>query len=348
MLIADACSSNSLPIGGVVIAVLLLMLHVRHEKDADTLSRQVIRLDPVGTVLFLPGVVCFLLALQWGGTVYPWYGGRVIALLVVSGILVIAFGLVQLWRKEDATTPPRIMGQRSVACGFLYAICIGGGMISMLYSLPIWFQAVKGTTAVQSGINTIPMVLSLVVGAIISGATITKTGYYVPWMFVSAIFMSIGAGLMTTFTLDSDSSAWIGYQVLFGLGIGVGMQQPGLAAQTVLSKQDVSTGVALMFFSQSLGGAIFICVSQSVFSNHLTDALQSVPGIDTAAIIAAGATELSRVVPAESLRTVLIVYNDSLQKSFITVIAVAAAMVLPAAGMEWRSIKKNKTNDAAG
>lgn len=344
---ADGCSSNSLPIGAVVLAVLVPMLHVRHEKDKDALSRQLIRLDPVGTLLFLPGVVCFLLALQWGGPVYPWDNGRIIALLVVAGVLVIAFSAVQLWRKEDATIPPRIMGQRSIAFGSLYAVFIGGGMISMLYSLPIWFQAVKGTSAVQSGIDTIPMVLSLVVGAMISGATITRTGYYVPWMFVSAILMSIGAGLMTTFTVDTGSPAWIGYQVLFGLGIGAGMQQPGLAAQTVLSKKDVSTGVAVMFFAQSLGGAVFICVSQSVFSNYLADALPSIPGIDPAAIIAAGATELNRVVPAESLRAVLVVYNDSLQKSFITVVAVAAALVLPAAGMEWRSIKKNKDNVAA-
>lgn len=344
---ADGCSSNSLPIGAVVLAVLVPMLHVRHEKDKDALSRQLIRLDPVGTLLFLPGVVCFLLALQWGGPVYPWDNGRIIALLVVAGVLVIAFSAVQLWRQEDATIPPRIMSQRSIAFGSLYAVFIGGGMISMLYSLPIWFQAVKGTSAVQSGIDTIPMVLSLVVGAMISGATITRTGYYVPWMFVSAILMSIGAGLMTTFTVDTGSPAWIGYQVLFGLGIGAGMQQPGLAAQTVLSKKDVSIGVALMFFSQSLGGAVFICVSQSVFSNHLADTLPSIPGIDPAAIIAAGATELNRVVPAESLRAVLVVYNDSLQKSFITVVAVAAALVLPAAGMEWRSIKKNKDNVAA-
>lgn len=320
------------------------MLHVRHDKVADPLSRQLIRLDPFGTVLFLPGVVCFLLALQWGGAVYPWSNGRIIALLVISGLLVIAFCLVQLWRKEDATVPPRIMGQRSIAFGSLYSMFIGGGLISMMYCLPIWFQAVKGTSAVQSGIDTIPLVLGLVVGAIISGGVITASGYYVPWMLVSAILMSTGAGLTTTFTVDTGSPAWIGYEVLFGLGLGAGMQQPSLAAQTVLPGPDVSIGVALMFFSQSLGGAVFVCVGQSVFANHLANGLPGIPGIDPAAILAAGATELHRVVPAESLRAVLVVYNDSLRNAFITAVAVAAAMVVPAAGMEWRTIKKKDAN----
>ncbi|KAH8729358.1 hypothetical protein BGZ61DRAFT_446238 [Ilyonectria robusta] len=71
-------------------------------------------------------------------------------------------------------------------------------MVSLIYNLPIWFQAVKGTSAIQSGIDTIPLVLSLVVGAIISGAIITRTGYYVSWMFVVTILTSVGAGSLST------------------------------------------------------------------------------------------------------------------------------------------------------
>ncbi|KAK9330884.1 hypothetical protein V1520DRAFT_354587 [Lipomyces starkeyi] len=46
--------------------------------------------------------------------------------------------------------------------------------------------------------------------------------------------------------------------------IGMGVQQARLAAQAVLAKKDVSIGVSLIFFAQSLGGAIFVCVGQSV------------------------------------------------------------------------------------
>lgn len=296
-------------------------------------------MDPIGTALFLPGIVCFILALQWGGATYPWNDGRVIALFVVAGVLLIAFFGVQIWRQEDATTPPRIVKQRSVACGIVYAMCIGGGLISMLYTLPIWFQAVKGTSAIKSGIDTIPLVLSLVVGAILSGAIITRTGYYVPWMYVSAILMSVGAGMTTTFQLNTGSSAWIGYQVLFGLGLGMGMQQPSMAAQTVLAQKDVSIGISLTFFAQSLGGAIFVCVGQSLFVNYLKGGLADIPGVDVQAIVEAGATELHRVVSETHLDDVLVVYNGALRKAFIVVVAVSCLMVLPALGMEWKNIK---------
>jgi hypothetical protein len=319
-------------------------MHVSHDKIQEPLSTQLMRLDPIGTAIFLPGIICFLLALQWGGNTYPWNDAKVIALFVAAGVLILAFIGVQVWRQEQATIPPRIIKQRSIACGSLYAMCVGGGLVSMLYLLPIWFQAVKGTTAVQSGIDTIPMVLGLVVGAVTSGAIITKVGYYTPWMFVSTTFMAVGAGLTTTFQVHTGHSAWIGYQVLFGLGLGCGMQQPSLAAQTVLSQADVSIGIAIMFFSQSLGGAVFSSVAQALFVNKLSSGLPTVSGIDVASIIRAGATDLPSVVPADKLAEVLVVYNSALRYAFTVAVAIGSLQVLPALGMEWLSIKKDNIN----
>ncbi|ERF76431.1 hypothetical protein EPUS_07311 [Endocarpon pusillum Z07020] len=179
---------------------------------------------PFGTVLFLPGITCFLLALQWGGTIYAWNNSRIIALFGLAGVLTIGFTAIQTWRQDDATVPPRIVKYRSIACGMIFTMCIGGGMVSILYSIALWFQAVKGTTAVQSGVNSIPMVLGLVAGSILASAIVTRTRYYVPWMFVSTILASTGSGLITTLTRFTGHSEWIGYQALSGLGLGTGMQ----------------------------------------------------------------------------------------------------------------------------
>lgn len=335
------CFYINLPIGGFALVVLFLFLHVPHTSKPGSWKQHILRLDPLGTVIFLPSVICFLLALQWGGTVYAWNNGRIIALFVVAGVLIIAFVGVQIWLQHDATVPPHIFTQRSILSGVIFAMCVGGGMISMLYTLPLWFQGVRGTSAVKSGIDTIPLVLSLVVGTILSGAITTRTGYYTPWMFVATILMATGAGLMTTFRLDTNHSAWIGYQVLFGLGIGTGMQQASLAAQTVLRGEEVPIGVSLMFFAQSLGGAVFIAVSQSLFQNYLSAKLPLISGIDVAKVLAAGATGLADAVPANLLRQVLITYNDGLRRSFIVAIAVSCLMIVPSLTMEWKTIKKD-------
>ena len=132
------------------------------------------------------------------------------------------------------------------------------------YYLPIWFQAIKGVSPLASGIDTLPMILGNVLGVISAGALTTRFGYRMPFIFLSLIFMSIGAGLLTTLHVDSTPAHWIGYQILFGLGSGWGFQQTAVAAQTVLALVDIPIGTAIMVFVQLLGGAMFVVIAQNV------------------------------------------------------------------------------------
>ena len=314
-------------------------MRVKTTHKRPPLRQQIIQLDPLGTLVFFPAMVCFLIALQWGGVQYAWNNGRIIALFVVSGVLIITFIGLQIWGKENATVPPRIVKQRSVAAGTVFATCIGGVLVTLLYWIAIWFQAVKGTTAVKSGIDTIPMVLSLTVAAIISGGMVRRTGYYVPPMYFGVICMSVGAGLMTTFTRETGSGKWIGYQVLFGFGIGVSMQQPSLAAQNTLDRTDIATGVSLMFFGQSFGGAIFNSIAQALFNGYLTSHLRNIAGVDVGSITHIGATELSDIVPAESLSAVIQAYNGALRHVFILVTAISAFAIIPTLLIEFKTLK---------
>lgn len=103
--------TKPVPLGAFTAAGLLLFLKFDGPKKRERLSlgRQILRFDPIGTTIFIPAIVCLLLALQWGGTTYPWNDGRVIALFVLFGILLIAFIGVQIWLGEEATgksSPP--------------------------------------------------------------------------------------------------------------------------------------------------------------------------------------------------------------------------------------------------
>lgn len=90
--------------------------------------------------------------------------------------------------------------------------------------IPIWFQAVEDASAVRSGIMNLPMILGLIVMSVITGGAVSAIGYYTPLIHTSSILMSIGAGLLTTFRVNTQSPAWIGYQALYGIGAGLGMQ----------------------------------------------------------------------------------------------------------------------------
>lgn len=195
-------------------------------------------------------------------------------------------------------------------------------------------------SALNSGIYTLPLVLSLVASSLINGVATQKIGYYVPSMLLCPSIMAIGEGLLSTLTRGAPQAHWVGYQFLSGFGLGMGMQTGSLAVQTVLPMADVSMGIACIFFAQQLGGAIFTTVGQTILSNLLVSRLTGVPGIDPAQVVASGATELADVVPAEDMNIVLDAYNYSLTKIFLAAMGLALAALLCAFAMEWKSIKR--------
>lgn len=337
------CFYLNLPIGALSMLIILLILHIPPPAtEATGIRRKIEQLDPIGNLFFLPAIVCLLLALQWGGSTYAWNNGRIIALLVLFVILGAAWLYIQTWKGDEATVPIRILTHRSIASGFYFSMCIGAVMMTWVYYLPIWFQAIKGVDAVESGIRVLPFVLSLVVGSILSGGIVAKIGYYTPAMIVSAIFTSVGAGLITTFKVDTPQPTWIGYQVIVGFGIGCAMQQAGLAAQRVLKDTDVPIGISMMFFAQALGGTVFLCAAQNIFNNNLIANLASVAGLDPSIILNSGATDFRKFVRPEELGAVLVAYNSALTTTYRIAIAASCLSVVGALTMEWKSIKGMK------
>ena len=308
-----------------------------------------LKFDPLGTVVFIAGIICLLLALQWGGSTYPWSDGRIIALFVVFSVLIISFLGIQVWKGEDATVPPRIFIKRSILAGTWFGVCLGGAFFLFIYYVPTYFQAVKGTSATGSGIRLLPLILSQILGIGVSGGLTTQYGYYTPFMFISTVLMAIGAGLLTTLKIDSNAGTWVGYQLIFGLGSGAGFQQPVLAAQTVLELQDVPVGVAINMFLQIFGGTIFVSVAQNVLTTRLiSNVAATLPQVNRQQIIQTGATDIRGLVNTTAeVRTILEAYDGALTHSFTVGLALSCLTVFGAAAMEWKSVKGKKMEIAA-
>lgn len=179
----------------------------------------------------------------------------------------------------------------------------------------------------------------MVVSSIVCGVLTTKTGYYTPFLLIGSVFMSIGAGLLTTWEVDTPMSRQIGYQFIYSWGLGLSFQAPNLAAQTVLPTRDVPVGSTLMFFTQLLGGAIFISVGQNVLNSQLLKQLGHVEGFDLRVLNSHGATSIIQALPEAMRNEVLRGYNEALRKVFLVGLIMTALMVFGAVGMEWKSVK---------
>jgi hypothetical protein len=182
----------------------------------------------------------------------------------------------------------------------------------------------------------------------VAGVGVSIEGHYTPWMIASSILMSVGAGLLTTFNPEIGKSKWIGYQALTGIGVGLGMQQPLMAVQTVLDIKDVPTGTSVVIFLQTLGGALFVSVAQNVFTNKLVaDLAKYVPTLDPKIVLSTGATAIQSSIPKEFLAGVTLAYNNALVKAFTVSLALAAMSMLGSALVEWKSVKGKKVEVAA-
>ena len=320
--------------------VFFLKLPNMSKRERLSIREQCRQLDPAGTTVFIGSVTSLLLAVQWGGSTYAWSNGRIIALFLVFGVTMPIFVWIEHRAGDDASMPLRIITRRSVALATIYATLIGGSLTSLVYYIPLWFQAIEDVSAIESGVRTIPMMLAMILSALFAGAWVRKQGYYVPPMLLAGTLSSTGAGLISTFWLDTSEGKWIGYQIIYGAGVGLGLEQTGLAIQAVLDRKDVPIGGAFNFFGIGLGGAIFVSVTDNIFINRFAADLRGIPNLPPEFAKDAGATALRKIVPTDDLHQVLVAYNGALKDCFYVSVALAALLAPVALGMEWKDIRK--------
>lgn len=181
-------------------------------------------LDYYGAALLIPAVVCLLLALQWGGTTYPWNSPKIIGLFCGFGGIIPIFIFVQIRLKDRATIPVGLFLKRTVFFSCMFSFFVGSSFLIIIFYLPIYFQAVKGSSATKSGIEILPMLLSVVIGSLSGGILVTVLGYFTPFMIGGMALFTIGCGLLSTLAVDTSFGRWFGYQVLAGAGLGMCLQ----------------------------------------------------------------------------------------------------------------------------
>ncbi|KAK7719344.1 hypothetical protein SLS63_010093 [Diaporthe eres] len=334
------CFYVNLPIGGATMVVIFCVLHIKGQKQRNLgFLDKMKQLDLLGTGILIPAVICLLLALQWGGTEYPWGNSRIIGLFVGFGAMILIFIGIQIWKGDEGTLPPRLFKNRNVLCAMLFSGFFGSAFFPLIYYLSLYFQAIQGDDAVEAGVKILPLLISTVLTSVLSGGLISAVGRYNPFALPSMVLFTVGAGV------------WFGYQVLAGLGVGVGFQLGILVVQAVLPQEDIAVATACVQFFQSFGGAIFIAVAQTVFQNGLVDGIRrDVPGLDPQIFINSGASQVRQVLASMGMEqyttAVLTAYLTGLRHAYYITVACAAAAFFAVSGLSWINIKKVEARKA--
>lgn len=154
---------------------------------------------------------------------------------------------------------------------------------------------------------------------------------------------TIGGGLIFTLDIGSPPSHWIGYQIIAGIGLGMGFQIPIIVAQASVALADLPTVTAVVLFFQTIGGALFVSAGETGFENKLINSLATnAPSITPATIVTTGASDLHTIFSGAVLDGILRSYVDGLRVAFIIGVALSGVSIVPALLSPWKKIDASK------
>lgn len=323
----------NLPIGGAALIFLFIFLHVNYQKDPWQTKLK--KVDYFGNALLMTSIVSILLALSWGGALYPWRNFRIILALVLGFVGMVAFHSYEAspWCAEPMM-PPRLFGNRTSATALVIAFVHNMLTYWVVYFIPVYFQSVKLSSTTRSGVNFLPSVILAVPTAIIAGILLTKYGRYRPIHFVAFALTTIGLGLFTLFDKDTSEAEWVIFQIITAIGLGLLLTTTLAAVQVDLPESDQGAATATWAFVRSYGAIWGISIPAAIFNTQFGRLAHRISDPGVRAHFAQGAaystvskeyiSSLSPQVESE----VIGVYSDSLRLVWQVAIAFAGVSFL--------------------
>lgn len=243
------CFYINLPIGGLAAALVLFFFHLptAAKPPQVSLREKLLHTDPVGQILAMAAIVCFILGLSYAGTSHAWSSSTVIGLLVGFVLLGAALVAWEIYNGEYSMLLPRLMKKRAIWSVVPYQFTFMGTLVLLLYYLPIYFQSIRGANPIESGVDNLPIVVAVGIFCVVGGVVVSKTGHATPTMLVGGVVGTIGTGLLILLDIDTSVGKWIGYQIVAGSGIAFSVQNGMNIAQANVQPEDLAYVVANVY-----------------------------------------------------------------------------------------------------
>ncbi|MCH7800686.1 MAG: MFS transporter [Chloroflexi bacterium] len=261
----------NIPLGvPVVLLFIKLFPESRHQ---DSSERQ--RLDYMGMVALILGVVPLLLALSWGGIQYEWGSVQVIGALALGSVMSVAFVFIEM-RADQPIMPLEIYKNRMVSVSLAAGFLTGFGMFGAIIFIPLFFQGVLGASATSSGSFLTPMMMGVVFGAAISGQILSRTGgHYRIQALVGTAILTTGMFLISRMDADTSFVRAVFNLVIMGFGMGTTFPTFTLAVQNSVPFRLIGVATSATQFFRSIGGMLGLAILGAVMSNRFAANLSS-------------------------------------------------------------------------
>ncbi|WP_313902507.1 MFS transporter [Arthrobacter sp. KBS0703] len=314
------------PLAVVALVLLQITLKIPHIKRPA-------KIDWLGSILLTSGVSLLLIWVSFAGNpdYYDWWSWQS-ALMVGGGVLLLALLVFVESKVAQPIIPLKIISERTTALAIVASVAVGVAMFGSSTFLGQYFQVARGATPTEAGLLTLPMIAGNLIGSVVSGLLISRTGKWKRYLVVGSILLIGGLGLGGT--MDHTTELWQAgiFMAILGLGLGMLMQNLVLAVQNTVSARDIGTASASVAFFRSVGGAIGVSVLGAVLGNRVKEL--AAQGFAAAGIPvgggSAGATLDLADMPAPVRDIMRAAYGDATAEIFLIagVIAVVALIAV--------------------
>ena len=263
----------NVPVGIVAFALVFFFYH-----ESKAHSKQ--RIDWLGVVTLVPGIVALTFALEFGGNQYAWQSVQIIAGFIATAVLFATF----LWAETRAAEPIvsfDMFRNRAFAGSNLVGVFSGAAYIVAVIYIPIYIQGVLGGSAINAGLELLPMMLGSSITAPVGGILANKMAYrniLAPF----GILFAVGIYLLTTLTPTSATWQVVVYMAIVGLGIGPTFSVTGMAAMGAFDARRrgaaSSTNSFVRELGMTVGIVVFGVIQKNLFHSHLTSAFAGMGG----------------------------------------------------------------------
>lgn len=242
------------------LAAIAIVLVAWQETRPQTRAARV-TIDSAGVLLLTLATLSLLLGLNELGKPY--------GVWVLGGSLILFFLLYRVERRAvDPILPLHLFRDRVFTVSILQGVFAGWAMFGSLSYVPLFVQAVLGTTATEAGIALTPMSLSWTLASIVGSRLLLKMS----WRSLSLIGMALlvlGSFLMTLIGTHTPVWAIMVFTGLMGTGMGLSIPAFLIAVQSIVHRSELGVATSTLQFSRSIGGTLGVSVMGAFLSSRL-------------------------------------------------------------------------------
>jgi MFS family permease len=215
------------------------------------------RLDFLGAVLVIASSSSFMLALNLGGTHYPWLSAPVLALLGAALLLGAGF-VARLLTAVEPLIPIAILADPAARLTMVAHSFGWGSIVCLNIFLPMYLQSALGWSATSSGLSLMILMVTLNISAGLSSQLIGRVRRY---KLLPLCFLVVGLGAVVALAFSTQGMSSLKLEIiLFLIGIGFGPTAPltQVALQNTVSIHDLGAAIGTMNFTRTLMGTMLI------------------------------------------------------------------------------------------